>query len=116
LPIADLHMKHHGSFGSLLRSAADEKRKFVGEMVAYSATLNDVDMNLCAASAVVRFELPVDLEGNFVVTSDRLCHWKLSKGSRYTHAKRFPSEVSGGLGCAGRATHSISSYSRYCSG
>jgi hypothetical protein len=53
-----------------------EKHELVVNMVAYSATLNGVDVSPCAASVVERFELQVDLDGSF---QDRFLPWKLFK-------------------------------------
>uniref|UniRef100_A0A8H7N0P2 HD domain-containing protein n=1 Tax=Bionectria ochroleuca TaxID=29856 RepID=A0A8H7N0P2_BIOOC len=71
-PIADPLVKHHGSFGAFVRVyVSSEYKESISEMIKYCATLEHVDVSLSATDAAERFELPLDLEGDFVVTSGR---------------------------------------------
>lgn len=68
-PITDPFVCHHGALGSFvrvhMRKAAD-----LGALMAASATLPGVELVLDGPAAAARFELPPDLEGDFVVLGD----------------------------------------------
>jgi phosphonoacetate hydrolase len=68
-PITDPFVRHHGALGSFvrvyLRKAGD-----LGAVMAATAELPGVETVLDGPSAATRFELPLDLEGDFVVLGD----------------------------------------------
>ncbi|KAJ9144627.1 Phosphonoacetate hydrolase [Pleurostoma richardsiae] len=73
-PITDPFVKHHGALGSFVRVyvAAGAERAdpaLVGEMVAYSQTLPQVEVALLGEEAAERYEMPLDREGDFVVVA-----------------------------------------------
>ena len=68
-PITDPFVRHHGALGSFvrvyLRKAGD-----LGAVMAAAAELPGVDAVLDGPTAADGFELPLDLEGDFVVLGD----------------------------------------------
>jgi phosphonoacetate hydrolase len=68
-PITDPFVRHHGALGSFvrvyLRAAGD-----LAAVMAATAGLPGVEAVLDGAAAAHRFELPLDLEGDFVVLGD----------------------------------------------
>ncbi len=68
-PITDPFVRHHGALGSFVRVYA---RKPVGiaDLMAASRALLGIELVLDGKEAAHRFELPLDLEGDFVVLGD----------------------------------------------
>ncbi len=68
-PIADPFVRHHGALGSFVRvylRRADD----IAALMAATAELPGVAEVLDGATAARRFDLPLDLEGDFVVLGD----------------------------------------------
>jgi phosphonoacetate hydrolase len=68
-PITDPFVRHHGALGSFVRVYA-KRPGDIEPMMAASRALPGVELVLDRNAAARRFELPVDLEGDFVVLSD----------------------------------------------
>jgi phosphonoacetate hydrolase len=68
-PITDPFVRHHGALGSFVRVYARKARNLEALMAA-SRTLPGVEAVLDGPAAASRFELPLDLEGDFVVLGD----------------------------------------------
>jgi phosphonoacetate hydrolase len=68
-PITDPFVRHHGALGSFVRVYA-KRAGDIGELMAASRDLPGVEAVLDGAEAARRFELPLDLEGDFVVLGD----------------------------------------------
>jgi phosphonoacetate hydrolase len=68
-PITDPFVRHHGALGSFVRVYA-RKATDLAALMAASSELPGVEMVLDGPSAAQRFELPLDLEGDFVVLGD----------------------------------------------
>lgn len=68
-PITDPFVRHHGALGSFVRVYARKATDLVALMTA-SRALPGVEEVLDGPSAARRFELPFDLEGDFVVLGD----------------------------------------------
>ena len=68
-PITDPFVRHHGALGSFVRVYA-RTRADVPALMAASRNLPGVEEVLDGAAAAARFELPPDLEGDFVVLGD----------------------------------------------
>jgi phosphonoacetate hydrolase len=68
-PITDPFVRHHGALGSFVRVYADEPADLPA-MMAASAALPGVAGVFDRAAASTRFELPYDLEADFVVLGD----------------------------------------------
>jgi phosphonoacetate hydrolase len=65
-PITDPFVRHHGALGSFVRVYAGKVTDLEALMAA-SLALPGVELVLSAETAARRFELPLDLEGDFVV-------------------------------------------------
>jgi phosphonoacetate hydrolase len=68
-PITDPFVRHHGALGSFVR-AYPRKNADLSAMMTVSARLSGVQEVLDGAEAARRFELPADLEADFVVLGD----------------------------------------------
>src|SRR6185436_1292914 len=68
-PITDPFVRHHGALGSFVRVYA-RKTTDLEALMAASRALPGVEAVLDGSSAARRFELPLDLEGDFVVLGD----------------------------------------------
>ena len=68
-PITDPFVRHHGALGSFVRVYL-RKARDLGAVMAAAAELPGVDAVLDGPTAASRFELPLDLEGDFVVLGD----------------------------------------------
>jgi phosphonoacetate hydrolase len=68
-PITDPFVRHHGALGSFVRVYAREAAS-IPELMAASRALAGVAEVLDGATAASRFELPPELEGDFVVLGD----------------------------------------------
>jgi phosphonoacetate hydrolase len=68
-PITDPFVRHHGALGSFVRVYARKARNLEALMAA-SRALPGVETVLEGPAAAARFELPPDLEGDFVVLGD----------------------------------------------
>ena len=68
-PITDPFVRHHGALGSFVRVYA-RKATDLAALMAASRALPGVEEVLDGPSAARRFELPLDLEGDFVVLGD----------------------------------------------
>jgi phosphonoacetate hydrolase len=68
-PITDPFVRHHGALGSFVRVYA-RKAGDIGALMATSAALPGIELVLDGQAAAARFELPPDLEGDFVVLGD----------------------------------------------
>jgi phosphonoacetate hydrolase len=68
-PITDPFVRHHGALGSFVRVYA-RKAADISALMAVSAALPGVELVLDGQAAAARFELPPDLEGDFVVLGD----------------------------------------------
>ncbi len=68
-PITDPFVRHHGALGSFVRVYA-RKVTDLAALMAASRALPGVEEVLDGAAAARRFELPPDLEGDFVVLGD----------------------------------------------
>ena len=68
-PISDPFVRHHGALGSFVRVYAKNAAD-VAAMMAASAAMPGVDGVFDRAQACARFELPYDLEADFVVLGD----------------------------------------------
>jgi phosphonoacetate hydrolase len=68
-PITDPFVRHHGALGSFVRVYL-RKETGLAALMAASAELPGVELVLDGAAAAARFELPPDLEGDFVVLGD----------------------------------------------
>jgi len=68
-PITDPFVRHHGALGSFVRVYA-RKATDVAALMAASRALPGVEAVLDGAEAARRFELPLDLEGDFIVLGD----------------------------------------------
>jgi phosphonoacetate hydrolase len=68
-PITDPFVRHHGALGSFVRVYARHATD-VAALMAASRALPGVEAVLDGATAAARFELPLDLEGDFVVLGD----------------------------------------------
>ena len=68
-PITDPFVRHHGALGSFVRVYA-RKATDLAALMAASRALPGVEAVLDGPAAARRFELPLDLEGDFVVLGD----------------------------------------------
>jgi len=68
-PITDPFVRHHGALGSFVRVYL-RKASDLAALMAASAELPGVELVLDGPAAATRFELPLDLEGDFVVLGD----------------------------------------------
>jgi phosphonoacetate hydrolase len=68
-PITDPFVRHHGALGSFVRVYA-RKATDLEALMAASRALPGVEAVLDGPAAARRFELPLDLEGDFVVLGD----------------------------------------------
>ncbi|MBV8739988.1 MAG: phosphonoacetate hydrolase [Alphaproteobacteria bacterium] len=68
-PITDPFVRHHGALGSFVRVYAREPDD-IAAMMAVSAELSGIAGVFERAEAAARFELPFDLEADFVVLGD----------------------------------------------
>jgi phosphonoacetate hydrolase len=68
-PITDPFVRHHGALGSFVRVYA-RRAEDIGAMMACAASLPGVACVFDGPTAASRFELPLDLEGDFVVFGD----------------------------------------------
>ena len=68
-PITDPFVRHHGALGSFVR-VYGRKATDLSALMAASRALPGVEEVLDGPSAARRFELPLDLEGDFVVLGD----------------------------------------------
>ena len=68
-PITDPFVRHHGALGSFVRVYA-RKTTDLAALMAASRALPGVEAVLDGPAAARRFELPLDLEGDFVVLGD----------------------------------------------
>jgi phosphonoacetate hydrolase len=68
-PITDPFVRHHGALGSFVRVYMRKATDLVALMAA-SRALPGVEAVLDGPGAARRFELPLDLEGDFVVLGD----------------------------------------------
>jgi phosphonoacetate hydrolase len=68
-PITDPFVRHHGALGSFVRVYA-RKATDVAALMAASRALPGVEAVLDGAEAARCFELPLDLEGDFIVLGD----------------------------------------------
>jgi phosphonoacetate hydrolase len=68
-PITDPFVRHHGALGSFVRVYL-RKATDLSALMAASAGLPGVEAVLEGPAAAARFELPPDLEGDFVVLGD----------------------------------------------
>ena len=68
-PITDPFVRHHGALGSFVRVYMRKATDLAALMEA-SAALPGVEAVVEGREAARRFELPVDLEGDFVVLGD----------------------------------------------
>ena len=68
-PITDPFVRHHGALGSFVRVYA-RRPGDIEPMMAASRALPGVELVLDRTEAARRFELPLDLEGDFVVLGD----------------------------------------------
>jgi phosphonoacetate hydrolase len=68
-PITDPFVRHHGALGSFVRVYA-RKEKDLATLMAASAALPGIEAVVEGAEAARRFDLPLDLEGDFVVLGD----------------------------------------------
>lgn len=68
-PITDPFVRHHGALGSFVR-VYRRKAGDLAALMAASAALPGVELVLDGPAAAARFELPPDLEGDFVVLGD----------------------------------------------
>jgi phosphonoacetate hydrolase len=68
-PITDPFVRHHGALGSFVRVYLRKAGDLAAAMAA-TAELPGVEAVLDGPSAAARFELPLDLEGDFVVLGD----------------------------------------------
>jgi phosphonoacetate hydrolase len=68
-PITDPFVRHHGALGSFVRVYA-RRATDIPALMAASRELPGVEAVLDGAEAARRFELPVDLEGDFAVLGD----------------------------------------------
>ena len=68
-PITDPFVRHHGALGSFVRVYA-RRPADIEPMMAASRALPGVELVLDGTAAARRFELPPDLEGDFVVLGD----------------------------------------------
>ncbi len=68
-PITDPFVRHHGALGSFVRVYA-KRPGDIEPMMAASRALPGVELVLDRKEAARRFELPLDLEGDFVVLGD----------------------------------------------
>jgi phosphonoacetate hydrolase len=68
-PITDPFVRHHGALGSFVRVYA-KRPADIEPLMAASRALPGVELVLDRNEAARRFELPVDLEGDFVVLGD----------------------------------------------
>jgi phosphonoacetate hydrolase len=68
-PITDPFVRHHGALGSFVRVYARENRD-IAAMMAAAAELPGVAGVFNRAEVAERFELPFDLEADFVVLGD----------------------------------------------
>lgn len=68
-PITDPFVRHHGALGSFVRVYAKRPSDIETMMVA-SRALPGIELVLDGKEAARRFELPLDLEGDFVVLGD----------------------------------------------
>jgi phosphonoacetate hydrolase len=68
-PITDPFVRHHGALGSFVRVYA-RRPADIEPMIAASRALPGVELVLDREEAARRFELPLDLEGDFVVLGD----------------------------------------------
>ena len=69
-PITDPFVRHHGALGSFVRVYRAQRRPTSSALMAASRALPGVEEVLDGAAAARRFELPPDLEGDFVVLGD----------------------------------------------
>ena len=69
-PITDPFVRHHGALGSFVRVYARKAAPDLETLMAASRSLPGVEAVLDGPSAARRFELPLDLEGDFVVLGD----------------------------------------------
>ena len=67
-PITDPFVRHHGALGSFVRVYVHRGAQHA--MMAVTAALPGVELVLDRSAAARRFELPEDLEADFVVVSD----------------------------------------------
>jgi phosphonoacetate hydrolase len=67
-PITDPFVQHHGALGSFVRVYVH--RGELHTMMAATAVLPGIELVLDGAAAAMRFELPEDLEADFVVLGD----------------------------------------------
>ena len=68
-PITDPFVRHHGALGSFVRVYL-RKATDLAALMAASAALPGVEAVLEGQAASARFDLPLDLEGDFVVLGD----------------------------------------------
>lgn len=68
-PITDPFVRHHGALGSFVRVYA-KRPADIEAMMAASRALPGIELVLDGEEAARRFELPLDLEGDFVVLGD----------------------------------------------
>jgi phosphonoacetate hydrolase len=68
-PITDPFVRHHGALGSFVRVYA-RQAKDIAALMAASRALPGVELVLDGPAAAARFELPLYLEGDFVVLGD----------------------------------------------
>jgi phosphonoacetate hydrolase len=69
-PITDPFVRHHGALGSFVRVYRRGGGADIGTLMAASRALPGVEEVLDGATAARRFELPEELEGDFVVLGD----------------------------------------------
>jgi phosphonoacetate hydrolase len=68
-PITDPFVRHHGALGSFVR-VYRRKAGDLASLMAATAEMPGVELVLDGPAAAARFELPLDLEGDFVVLGD----------------------------------------------
>ena len=68
-PITDPFVRHHGALGSFVRVYL-RKATDMAALMAASAALPGVEVVVEGKEAAQRYELPLDLEGDFVVLGD----------------------------------------------
>ena len=67
-PITDPFVRHHGALGSFVR--VYRRHGDLQAMIATTASLPGVEAVLDGAAAAQRYELPLDLEGDFIAIGD----------------------------------------------
>ncbi|KAJ3494938.1 hypothetical protein NLG97_g3744 [Lecanicillium saksenae] len=69
-PIADPFVVHHGALGGFVRVYVPESHaQLVPAMAEHIGTFDKVEVSLLKEEAAVRFEMPLDREGDFIIVA-----------------------------------------------